>query len=193
MTMMFFNLKTKVSGKQFFFFFFLMKRKEKEKEKEKEKKRKRRIEGMDFLFFKQMFFSHLFVFLVFLVFLGEGEEKRSGNVENLIIDMREYDIPYYIRCAIDLEVRVGLWYEVSLLHGLYFIDYVLCIYFIYLYFSFSFSFFFQIILSKKKGEVVLRRRDDLLARGEPRILAFDIETTKMPLKFPDAEVFFIFY
>ena len=38
------------------------------------------------------------------------------------------------------------------------------------------------------GDVILQRRDDLLSRGEPKILAFDIETTKMPLKFPDAEV-----
>jgi len=29
---------------------------------------------------------------------------------------------------------------------------------------------------------------DLLSRAEPRVLAFDIETTKMPLKFPDAAI-----
>ena len=46
------------------------------------------------------------------------------------------------------------------------------------------------------GEVSLRHRADLLARGEVRVCAFDIETTKMPLKFPDAEfdqVFMISY
>ncbi|XP_027018753.2 DNA polymerase epsilon catalytic subunit A [Tachysurus fulvidraco] len=31
------------------------------------------------------------------------------------------------------------------------------------------------------------RRDDLVERPDPVILAFDIETTKLPLKFPDAE------
>ena len=46
------------------------------------------------------------------------------------------------------------------------------------------------------GEVTLTHRADLLARGEVRVCAFDIETTKMPLKFPDAEfdqVFMISY
>lgn len=35
--------------------------------------------------------------------------------------------------------------------------------------------------------VVLERRTDLLQRAEVRVCAFDIETTKLPLKFPDAE------
>lgn len=34
--------------------------------------------------------------------------------------------------------------------------------------------------------VVLTRRHDLVHRPEPVVLAFDIETTKLPLKFPDA-------
>ncbi|KAJ7309582.1 hypothetical protein JRQ81_007634 [Phrynocephalus forsythii] len=33
----------------------------------------------------------------------------------------------------------------------------------------------------------ITRRDDLVERPDPVILAFDIETTKLPLKFPDAE------
>ena len=37
------------------------------------------------------------------------------------------------------------------------------------------------------GKVALERREDLLARAEPRICAFDIETTKLPLQFPNAE------
>ena len=46
------------------------------------------------------------------------------------------------------------------------------------------------------GETILTHRPDLLARGEVRVCAFDIETTKLPLKFPDAEldqVFMISY
>ena len=35
--------------------------------------------------------------------------------------------------------------------------------------------------------MALERREDLLARAEPRICAFDIETTKLPLQFPNAE------
>lgn len=35
--------------------------------------------------------------------------------------------------------------------------------------------------------VMLEKRTDLLQRAEVRVCAFDIETTKLPLKFPDAE------
>ena len=35
--------------------------------------------------------------------------------------------------------------------------------------------------------VSLEKRKDLLQRAEVHICAFDIETTKLPLKFPDAE------
>lgn len=35
--------------------------------------------------------------------------------------------------------------------------------------------------------VTLEKRTDLLQRAEVRICAFDIETTKLPLKFPDAD------
>lgn len=35
--------------------------------------------------------------------------------------------------------------------------------------------------------VTLERRTDLLQRAEVHVCAFDIETTKLPLKFPDAE------
>ena len=34
--------------------------------------------------------------------------------------------------------------------------------------------------------MVVQHRADLLMRAEPRVCAFDIETTKLPLKFPDA-------
>jgi DNA polymerase epsilon subunit 1 len=37
------------------------------------------------------------------------------------------------------------------------------------------------------GKVSLEPRPDLLQRAEPRICAFDIETTKLPLQFPNAE------
>lgn len=36
------------------------------------------------------------------------------------------------------------------------------------------------------SNIKLERRVDLLQRAEVRICAFDIETTKLPLKFPDA-------
>ena len=27
-----------------------------------------------------------------------------------IVDIREYDVPYHIRCCIDNEIRVSFWY-----------------------------------------------------------------------------------
>ena len=32
---------------------------------------------------------------------------------SLIYDIREYDVPYLARVCIDLNIRVGCWYEVS--------------------------------------------------------------------------------
>jgi len=46
------------------------------------------------------------------------------------------------------------------------------------------------------GDVIITHRPDLKRRAEVRVCAFDIETTKLPLKFPDAEqdqVFMISY
>lgn len=36
--------------------------------------------------------------------------------------------------------------------------------------------------------VVVTRRHDLVHRPDPVVLAFDIETTKLPLKFPDSSI-----
>ncbi len=38
------------------------------------------------------------------------------------------------------------------------------------------------------GTVNITKRPDLVHRPEPVILAFDIETTKLPLKFPDVTI-----
>jgi DNA polymerase epsilon subunit 1 len=40
----------------------------------------------------------------------------------------------------------------------------------------------------KNGQVEMKHKEDMLIRAEPRILAFDIETTKLPLKFPNPEI-----
>ena len=37
------------------------------------------------------------------------------------------------------------------------------------------------------GRISLQRREDMIRWAEPRICAFDIETTKLPLQFPNAE------
>ena len=91
---------------------------------------------------------------------GGVQKPKTSNrvVENVldhIVDMREYDVPYVMRCAIDNELFVGLWYSVNV----------------------------------HEGDVTIQQRPDLTSawgRAEPRVLAFDIECTKEPLKFPDA-------
>lgn len=42
-------------------------------------------------------------------------------------------------------------------------------------------------VSISSNDVMLERRTDLLQRAEVHVCAFDIETTKLPLKFPDPE------
>ncbi|PWA40336.1 DNA polymerase epsilon catalytic subunit [Artemisia annua] len=74
-------------------------------------------------------------------------------IPDYIVDLREYDVPYHVRFAIDNDIRCGLWYDVNV----------------------------------SSGVVTFERRHDLLQRAEVHVCAFDIETTKLPLKFPDAE------
>ncbi|XP_062219147.1 DNA polymerase epsilon catalytic subunit A-like [Phragmites australis] len=84
---------------------------------------------------------------------GVKRVERTQDYINCIIDLREYDVPYHVRFAIDNDVRCGQWYNVSV----------------------------------SGSDVLLQRREDLLQRAEVHVCAFDIETTKLPLKFPDAE------
>ena len=90
--------------------------------------------------------------------------RKSLNVEalNEIESIREFDVPYHERFAIDTGTRCGLWYEVHTANGV----------------------------------STLRQRKDLIRWAQPTICAFDIETTKLPLRFPNAEydqVFMISY
>ncbi|GAA5902780.1 hypothetical protein JCM6882_004064 [Rhodosporidiobolus microsporus] len=82
---------------------------------------------------------------------GGAGAGPQGNPQDAILDIREYDVPYYLRVAIDKTIRVGLWYSVS----------------------------------AHAGEITFRQLPERVARAEPVVMAFDIETTKAPLKFPD--------
>nr|KAJ3422362.1 DNA polymerase epsilon catalytic subunit [Polyrhizophydium stewartii] len=74
--------------------------------------------------------------------------------QDSIIELREYDVMYYVRVAIDCDIRVGLWYTVHV----------------------------------NNGVLNIRPEPEKLQRAEPVVLAFDIETTKLPLRFPDAQI-----
>ena len=73
---------------------------------------------------------------------------------NWVDDIREYDVKYGVRVAIDCGVYVGLWYDITVTHGV---------------------------------TKVERCDDSKYAPAMPKICAFDIETTKAPLKFPQPE------
>ncbi|ORY22632.1 hypothetical protein BCR39DRAFT_551237 [Naematelia encephala] len=95
---------------------------------------------------------------------GDGDEKAWGAEDDVkkrrdkepaecIIDIREHDIAYYLRVAIDLDIRVGLWYSVK----------------------------------SMAGNITLERITSIVKRAEPVVMAYDIETSKQPLKFPDQQ------
>ncbi|KAJ1330700.1 hypothetical protein BSLG_009152 [Batrachochytrium salamandrivorans] len=86
----------------------------------------------------------------------QAHSSRRGinDGEDAILELREFDVTYYTRVAIDCQVRIGLWY----------------------------------LVSSVSGKVTLTSRPEILHRAEPVILAFDIETTKLPLKFPDSAI-----
>lgn len=70
-----------------------------------------------------------------------------------ITDIREYDVPYHVRVAIDLKINVGHWY---------------------------------VVRGRGMEPPDIHLVDEQPDRPEPVVLAYDIETTKLPLKFPDS-------
>lgn len=83
---------------------------------------------------------------------GDGRPGRVLDASDSIVDIREYDVPYHVRVAIDKGIRIGKWYTVEAKHG----------------------------------AISLKCIEERLQRAEPVVLAYDIETTKLPLKFPDS-------
>ncbi|KAH3535550.1 DNA polymerase epsilon catalytic subunit [Aspergillus fumigatus] len=86
--------------------------------------------------------------------INESRPNSNMNASDYIIDIREYDVPYHVRVAIDKDIRIGKWYTVEAKHGV----------------------------------ISLTCLEERLQRADPVILAFDIETTKLPLKFPDSVI-----
>ncbi|KAI4633381.1 DNA polymerase epsilon catalytic subunit [Alternaria sp. BMP 0032] len=86
----------------------------------------------------------------------EYEKRFTTTVDasDFILDIREYDVPYHVRVAIDKDVRIGNWYTVEAKHGV----------------------------------ISIKCIEDRLTPADPVVMAYDIETTKLPLKFPDAAI-----
>ena len=70
-----------------------------------------------------------------------------------IVDIREHDVPYHVRVAIDLKINVGHWY---------------------------------LVRGRGTEPPDIQLLDEQPDRPEPVVMAYDIETTKLPLKFPDS-------
>jgi DNA polymerase epsilon subunit 1 len=89
---------------------------------------------------------------------GGGAMSRKGardkDPREAIVDAREFDVPYYLRVAIDNEIRVGLWYAVTF----------------------------------DAGQPAFQNLAERVKRADPVVMAYDIETTKAPLKFPDQAI-----
>ncbi|KAF2144389.1 uncharacterized protein K452DRAFT_316394 [Aplosporella prunicola CBS 121167] len=93
----------------------------------------------------------------FDIFDDEDYETRPNgfiDASDFIVDIREYDVPYHVRVAIDKDIRIGKWYTVEAKHG----------------------------------TTTLTCIEERLTRADPVVMAYDIETTKLPLKFPDASI-----
>ncbi|RLN92387.1 hypothetical protein BBJ28_00012461, partial [Nothophytophthora sp. Chile5] len=92
---------------------------------------------------------------------GAGDGGKSAGTdesESALLELREYDVPYTMRVAIDLDIRVGAWYHVT----------------------------YDPTTPYAPSDVT--RQKDMVDKAEPVVCAFDIECTKAPLKFPDAQV-----
>lgn len=77
-----------------------------------------------------------------------------GDFTESILDIREFDVPYYVRVCIDNDIRTGAWY----------------------------------IVSEKNKYINVEWQKEMVEKAEPKVLAFDIECTKAPLKFPNSEI-----
>lgn len=89
---------------------------------------------------------------------GGNHVTNLDDSESALVELREYDVPYAMRVAIDLQIRVGSWFNVS----------------------------YDAAAPYKPSAV--KRLPDMVDKAEPVVCAFDIECTKAPLKFPDAQV-----
>lgn len=88
------------------------------------------------------------------VFGDEAAHTKHAAADPMdqIVDIREHDVPYIARAAIDFGYRVGHWYDVT---------------------------------CDANDQITLIRDEKMIKRADPVILAYDIETSKAPLKFPD--------
>lgn len=112
-------------------------------------------------------------------------ESWSDNPLECLVEMREYDVPYDVRVCTDLVIRAGTWYTVKVFNEDVGID------------SgndqadngddAAAASELERIWATRAGGGVRLTDPDRESKANPTFLAFDIECTKAPLKFPSAE------
>lgn len=86
------------------------------------------------------------------------DQNKIADPWKNIQELREYDVPYVVRVCMDLEIRAGSWFTVT-------------------------------VAQEDGGAPRPSLSDpDIETKANPRVLAFDIECSKAPLKFPNAEM-----
>lgn len=85
---------------------------------------------------------------------ADEDDFKYNDASELMLDIREYDVPYHVRVAIDNDIRIGKWYNIT---------------------------------QSPSGPTFVENVERV-AFADPVVLAFDIETTKAPLKFPDSAI-----
>ena len=99
------------------------------------------------------------------------QRRKRDEVLDMLVDIREYDVPYITRVQIDLSIRAGCWYDCQLIP--------------------SFHPTATMSLQSPQSSTTyiahsLTARVDLLNPPPLKKLTFDIETSKQKLKFPNA-------
>ena len=97
-----------------------------------------------------------------------------------LTDLREYDVPYIVRVCTDMDIRAGTWYTVQVFdpnHSLL---------------SETDPMIPNSSNNQNQNGGIRLLDPDRESKANPVVLAFDIECTKAPLKFPSAEVDEIF-
>jgi DNA polymerase epsilon subunit 1 len=113
----------------------------------------------------------------------EESDKKVGDTMDNIIDIRYYNLSISFRSPITFILNLNREYDVPY-HIRVSIDMNICV---GLWYAIKF---------KGSETISITRREDIIDTPDTIVLAFDIETTKLPLKFPDPatdQIFMISY
>ena len=94
--------------------------------------------------------------------------SRSDPID-YVRSLAEHDVPIHVRACIDHGIRVGKWYRVSVQGG-------------------STTTEADSAVSSFAGNATIEILAELLMKPDLRVFAWDIETSKAPLKFPDSAI-----